>query len=51
MKKYAVISLVVIMLVLSVVPAFAKGPAQNSGSGIGITTGTQSQSGDNALIH
>jgi hypothetical protein len=45
MKKYAVISLVVIMLVLSVVPAFAKGPAQNSGSGTGVCTGTGMQYG------
>jgi hypothetical protein len=48
MKKFAVISLVVIMLALSVVPAFAKGPAQNSGSGIGICTGTQSGTGTGA---
>jgi len=41
MKKLAVVSLVVIMLALSVVPAFAKGPAQNSGSGTGICDGTQ----------
>lgn len=45
MKKYAVISLVVILLALSVAPALAKGPAQNSGSGTGICTGAQSLSG------
>lgn len=48
MKKFAVISLVVIMLALSVGPAFAKGPAQNSGSGTGTCTGTQSGTGTGA---
>lgn len=45
MKKYAVISLVVIMLALLVVPAFAKGPTQNSGTGIGTCTSAQDLSG------
>ena len=41
MKKISVITLVVIMLALSAVPAFAKGnqPATR-GTGIGICTGT-----------
>ncbi len=42
MKKITVISLVVLMLALSVVPAFAKGPGPaNNGSATGTSTGTQ----------
>jgi hypothetical protein len=48
MKKFAVISLVVLMLALSVVPAFAKGPAQGGGSGTGICTGSQTGTGTGA---
>ena len=46
MKKLTVISLVILMLVLSVVPAFAKGPGPaNNGSANGTCTGAQTGSG------
>ncbi len=45
MKKFAVLTLVVVMLALSVVPAFAKGPAQARGTGMGTCTGTQAGAG------
>jgi hypothetical protein len=42
MKKLFVLSLVILMLALSVVPAFAKGPGPaNNGSANGTCTGTQ----------
>ncbi len=42
MKKYAVISLVIIMLAISVVPAFARsGPPDSRGAGNGICAGNQ----------
>jgi hypothetical protein len=45
MKKYAVISLVVIMLALSVAPAFARGTTQNNSCGTGVSSGNQTGTG------
>lgn len=41
MKKLVVLSLIVVMLAVSVVPAFAAGPSSNRGSGTGVCTGSQ----------
>jgi hypothetical protein len=48
MKKIAVLTLVVVMLVVTVVPAFAAGGPQ-SGSGTGICTGNQSGLGSGSM--